>query len=96
MNRTRAVQKLIETLKTPEQIGLAISSLRHGAVTLIKDLNGNHVVQRCLQRLSTEDSQVNANFVCFLFFLTIKCMASGGLFFSCIFWFYFHLCFYLY
>ena len=58
MNRTRAVQKLIETLKTPEQIGLAISSLRHGAVTLIKDLNGNHVVQRCLQRLSTEDSQV--------------------------------------
>ena len=58
VTRTRAVQKLIEMLKTPEQIGLVISSLRQGVVTLIKDLNGNHVVQRCLQRLSTEDSQV--------------------------------------
>ena len=26
-------------------------------VSLIKDLNGNHVVQRCLQRLGPEDSQ---------------------------------------
>jgi SH3-like domain-containing protein len=58
MNRMRAVQKLIEMLKTPEQIALVISSLRQGVVTLIKDLNGNHVVQRCLQRLSMEDSQV--------------------------------------
>lgn len=57
MHGTRAVQKLIETLKSSEQVGLVISSLRQGVVTLIKDLNGNHVVQRCLQRLSTEDSQ---------------------------------------
>eukprot|EP01018_Ginkgo_biloba_P035042 Gb_33608 [translate_table: standard] len=57
MHGTRAVQKLIETLKTPEQISLVISSLEPGVVTLIKDLNGNHVVQRCLQRLSNEDSQ---------------------------------------
>jgi hypothetical protein len=28
-----------------------------GVVSLIKDLNGNHVVQRCLQRLGPEDSQ---------------------------------------
>ena len=26
-------------------------------MALIKDLNGNHVVQRCLQRLGPEDSQ---------------------------------------
>lgn len=30
---------------------------RSGVVSLIKDLNGNHVVQRCLQRLGPEDSQ---------------------------------------
>ncbi|OAE22364.1 hypothetical protein AXG93_2318s1110 [Marchantia polymorpha subsp. ruderalis] len=57
MHGTRAVQKLIETLKSPEQVAMVIASLKQGVVTLIKDLNGNHVVQRCLQRLSTEDSQ---------------------------------------
>jgi len=54
---TRAVQKLIETLTTKEQRALAITALKPGVVHLIKDLNGNHVVQRCLQRLGPEDSQ---------------------------------------
>lgn len=54
---TRAVQKLIETLTTEEQKQLAISALKPGVVSLIKDLNGNHVVQRCLHRLGPEDSQ---------------------------------------
>eukprot|EP01018_Ginkgo_biloba_P014812 Gb_24858 [translate_table: standard] len=57
MHGTRAVQKLIEILKTPQQVSMVVSSLKPGVVTLIKDLNGNHVVQRCLQRLSNEDSQ---------------------------------------
>ncbi|KAH9330952.1 hypothetical protein KI387_003060 [Taxus chinensis] len=57
MHGTRAVQKLIETLKTTEQVSMVISSLKPGVVTLIKDLNGNHVVQRCLQCLVNEDSQ---------------------------------------
>lgn len=54
---TRAVQKLIETLSSEEEIELTTKALRPGVVTLIKDLNGNHVVQRCLQRLSAEDNQ---------------------------------------
>lgn len=57
MHGTRAVQKLIETLQTPDQISMLISCLKRGVVTLIKDLNGNHVVQRCLQRLKNEDNQ---------------------------------------
>jgi hypothetical protein len=52
------VQKLIETLKSPEQVAMVITALSNGVVELIKDLNGNHVVQRCLQKLSHEDSQV--------------------------------------
>ncbi|KAG0593914.1 hypothetical protein M758_UG031000 [Ceratodon purpureus] len=57
MHGTRAVQKLIETLKSPEQVNMVITALTEGVVELIKDLNGNHVVQRCLQKLSHEDSQ---------------------------------------
>lgn len=34
-----------------------INSLQEGVVSLIRDLNGNHVIQRCLQRLGPEDSQ---------------------------------------
>lgn len=54
---TRAVQKLIETLTSREQVALVVESLGPGVVALIRDLNGNHVVQRCLQRLGPEDSQ---------------------------------------
>ena len=54
---TRAVQKLIETLTSREQRALVVGALAPGVVTLIKDLNGNHVVQRCLQRLGPDDSQ---------------------------------------
>ncbi|CAH9084704.1 unnamed protein product [Cuscuta epithymum] len=54
---TRVVQKLIETLKTREQISLIISSLEPGFLSLIKDLNGNHVIQRCLQYLPNEDTK---------------------------------------
>ncbi|CAI9770081.1 unnamed protein product [Fraxinus pennsylvanica] len=54
---TRVVQKLIETLKTRQQISLVISALEPGFLALIKDLNGNHVVQRCLQCFTNEDSK---------------------------------------
>ncbi|XP_057975498.1 uncharacterized protein LOC131162902 [Malania oleifera] len=54
---TRSVQKLIETLKTRHEISLVISALEPGFLDLIKDLNGNHVVQRCLQCLSSEDNE---------------------------------------
>ncbi|TQD87509.1 hypothetical protein C1H46_026926 [Malus baccata] len=51
---TRAVQKVIETLKTPEQFSMVVSSLKPGIVMLIKNTNGNHVAQRCLQYLTRE------------------------------------------
>ncbi|XP_008790832.2 mRNA-binding protein PUF3-like [Phoenix dactylifera] len=54
---TRAVQKLIETIKIPQEKELVISALKLGFLDLIKDLNGNHVVQRCLQSLSPEDNE---------------------------------------
>ena len=63
------VQKLIETLKTKQQISLVISALESGFLALIKDLNGNHVIQRCLQCFPGEDSKVIAH-------LNPHCMVS--------------------
>ncbi|KAF8403987.1 hypothetical protein HHK36_012097 [Tetracentron sinense] len=57
MHGTRAVQKVIETLKTPEQFSMVVSSLKPGTVILIKNMNGNHVAQRCLQCLMPEYSE---------------------------------------
>ncbi|KAJ8433761.1 hypothetical protein Cgig2_025924 [Carnegiea gigantea] len=54
---TRVVQKLIESLKTKKQISMVVRALEPGFLDLIKDLNGNHVVQRCLQCLSSEDNK---------------------------------------
>jgi hypothetical protein len=39
------------------QIRLIIVALTPNVVTLIKDLNGNHVIQKCLHRLSAADNQ---------------------------------------
>ncbi|XP_022741112.1 putative pumilio homolog 7, chloroplastic [Durio zibethinus] len=55
---TRVVQKLIETLKSRQQISLIKSALKPGILDLIKDLNGNHVLQRCLQCLDDEDNKI--------------------------------------
>jgi hypothetical protein len=54
---TRALQKMIEFVSTPEQIQTVIRALRDRVVDLVQDLNGNHVIQKCLNRLSAEDAQ---------------------------------------
>lgn len=54
---TRAVQKVIEMLSPPQEVELVTTALSVGIVELIKDLNGNHVVQRCLQRLAHVQKQ---------------------------------------
>ncbi|KAJ6685554.1 PUMILIO-like protein 7 CHLOROPLASTIC-RELATED [Salix purpurea] len=54
---TRVVQRLIETLTTRQQISLVILALKPGVLDLVKDQNGNHVIQRCLNLLSNEDNK---------------------------------------
>lgn len=63
MHGTRAVQKTIDFLSTPHQIQSIIYALGTSVVTLIKDLNGNHVIQKCLNRLGAEDNQFIYNAV---------------------------------
>ncbi|KAF8338183.1 armadillo-type protein, partial [Cantharellus anzutake] len=71
MHGTRAVQKMIDFLSTQRQndpryeaqIRTIIVALSQHVVTLIKDLNGNHVVQKCLNRLAPEDNQFIYNAV---------------------------------
>ncbi|KAG2265335.1 hypothetical protein Bca52824_072414 [Brassica carinata] len=54
---TRVVQRLVETVKTKKQVFLVKSALRLGFLSLVRDVNGNHVIQRCLQCLSTQDNE---------------------------------------
>ncbi|OAG11068.1 ARM repeat-containing protein [Paraphaeosphaeria sporulosa] len=54
---TRALQKMIEFISTPEQIQVIINALSGEVVALIQDLNGNHVIQKCLNHLKSEDAQ---------------------------------------
>lgn len=54
---TRALQKMIEYVSTPEQVEMIVNALKANVVKLIKDLNGNHVVQKCLNRLRSDGSQ---------------------------------------
>ncbi|KAH8820489.1 armadillo-type protein [Xylogone sp. PMI_703] len=54
---TRALQKMIEFISTPGQIQTVIRALSHRVVELIQDLNGNHVIQKCLNKLSPTDAQ---------------------------------------
>lgn len=56
---TRALQKMIEFISTPGQIATIIEALRYRVVELIQDLNGNHVIQKCLNKLSP----INAQFI---------------------------------
>ncbi|XP_024027652.1 putative pumilio homolog 8, chloroplastic [Morus notabilis] len=53
---TRVVQKLIETVKDTSLLSSVISALKPGFLELTMDLNGNHVLQRCLQCLSSEEN----------------------------------------
>ena len=62
-DRTRAVQKVIETLKSVEQFSMVVSSLGHDPVSLMKNANGNHVAQRCLQHLKPVHTEVRD--ICF-------------------------------
>ncbi|KAJ4967198.1 hypothetical protein NE237_019047 [Protea cynaroides] len=63
MHGTRAVQKLLEHLTTPEQISCVMLALRPGTVILSKDGNGHHVIQHCLQRFSNENNKYLLNTV---------------------------------
>ncbi|KAI9685950.1 MAG: hypothetical protein M1820_010710 [Bogoriella megaspora] len=54
---TRALQKMIEFISSREQVQMIIDALRYQVVALIQDLNGNHVIQKCLNHLSPEDAQ---------------------------------------
>lgn len=52
------VQKLIEMVSTKEQISLVKSALKPGFLSLVRELNGNHVISSCLKFLGPNDNKV--------------------------------------
>lgn len=53
---TRALQKMIEFITTPEQTWTVIRALDGHVVDLVQDLNGNHVIQKCLNSFHDGDA----------------------------------------
>jgi hypothetical protein len=49
---TRVIQKMIEVADTDEQTHALVRAMEGGIMELILDMNGNHVVQRCLASLA--------------------------------------------
>ncbi|KAK6205331.1 armadillo-type protein [Scheffersomyces amazonensis] len=62
---TRALQKLVDCISTEEESQIIIESLSNHIVSLSRDLNGNHVVQKCLQKLKPADNQFIFNAACY-------------------------------
>lgn len=55
---TRAVQKLIDIAATyPGHVEAIVNGIKNSVISLIKDINGNHVIQKCLHALGSDSSQ---------------------------------------
>ncbi|CAK9437060.1 uncharacterized protein LODBEIA_P15080 [Lodderomyces beijingensis] len=54
---TRALQKIIDNLNSASQLSLLIQGLKPHIIDLIKDLNGNHVIQKILNKYQPTDCQ---------------------------------------
>ncbi|OWB56665.1 hypothetical protein B5S28_g2574 [[Candida] boidinii] len=61
---TRACQKLIDCLQTSTHFKLLQESLSPYIVNLIQDLNGNHVIQKCIQKFQNGDLQFIIDSIC--------------------------------
>lgn len=70
------VQKLIATVNSRTQIAMLRSAIQPDFLDLVKDLNGNHVIQRCLQYFSCKDNGVY-HFSLLLLVLLFKWTTNG-------------------
>ncbi|KAK1431266.1 hypothetical protein QVD17_14607 [Tagetes erecta] len=60
---TRAMQKLIEVVKTADHRSLIVSALSRITLTLTKNTNGHHVIQHCLKSFHVDEVQPILNVV---------------------------------
>lgn len=59
---------------------MVVSSLKPGIVTLIKDMNGNHVAQCCLQHLVPEYSEVKGLSCLCMYFVNLNMIKYDKMF----------------
>ncbi|KAJ2914925.1 hypothetical protein MD484_g5480, partial [Candolleomyces efflorescens] len=57
MHGSRTVQTMIDLFSTRKQINSIVIALSPHVVALMKDLHGNHVIQKCMKKLAPEDHQ---------------------------------------
>ncbi|KAJ5067455.1 pumilio domain-containing protein [Anaeramoeba ignava] len=56
MYGTRAIQKLIDSLTTPQQIDYFVNAISPHIADLANNPNGNHVIQKCLTKFTSESN----------------------------------------
>lgn len=61
---TRAFQKLIDIIDTNEDIEIIIQGISPHIITLSRDLNGNHVVQKILTKFTPIQNQFIIDIIC--------------------------------
>lgn len=52
----QVVQRLLEVVRADQQLDL-VEEIRDRILDLVEDQNGNHVVQKCLERMQTSKVQ---------------------------------------
>lgn len=57
MHGTRTVQKAVECLKGAEEVAQFVAALHDNLLTMVKDVNGNHVIQKCLATFGPAEKQ---------------------------------------
>lgn len=75
------VQVLISTIKSRRQIALVRAAIQPAFLELVKDLNGNHVIQRCLTCFSVQDNEVYHFFKTCVTFSLMWTTTSGSFMF---------------
>ena len=70
-HRTRAMQKMIEHIKTPEQRLLLAPVLIRRTVILSRNQNGYHVIQKCMEHFPFDDIKVTHTHILYIYALSL-------------------------
>lgn len=57
MHGTRTIQKAVECLSDATEVQMFTDALRDSVASMVKDVNGNHVIQKCLSTFTSEQKQ---------------------------------------
>jgi hypothetical protein len=54
LHGTRSIQKLLDVIQTDDEFAIIREEFQDHVIEMIHDLNGNHVIKKCIQRMSPQ------------------------------------------